>query len=171
MCSSDLVPENSDHGRNLGVELEARTSLGRLTPALRRFSVNANASVISSKLTLKKQITRTGSTEHPLQGQAAYLLNTALSYAIVENRADLSLLFSASGKRLRSLGMYPLPDMYEQPFQTFDGALSLAPRKGVRMKLGFKNLFDGERQVLQAGKEVSGYRSGRSYSFALSWGS
>ena len=46
-----LVPENSDHGRNVGVELEARAGLGRLTQRLRRFSVNANASLISSKLT------------------------------------------------------------------------------------------------------------------------
>jgi hypothetical protein len=38
------------------------------------------------------------------------------------------------------------------------------------MKLAFKNLLDGKHQLLQGGKEVSGYRSGRSYSLALTWG-
>ncbi len=165
-----LVPENSDHGRNVGVEFEVRSGLGRLSPRLRRLSLNANASLISSKLTLRKQLSQTGSTEHPLQGQAAYLANTALVYTIAENRADFSVLYSATGKRLRSLGMAPLPDVYEQPFASLDVAMSVVPVRSVRVKLAGKNLADAEHRVLQGGKEVSSWRSGRSWSVAMSWG-
>lgn len=166
-----LVPRNSDHGRNLGVELEARTSLSRIHPKLSRFSVNANASIISSKLKLRPMITRTGSSEHPLQGQAAYLVNAAVTYAVVPSHADLTVLYAANGRRLRTLGMQPLPDVYEQPYNTLDASFSVVATHGVRLKLAGKNLLDGKHQLLQGGKEVSGYRTGRSASMSLSWGS
>ncbi|MFN8587383.1 MAG: outer membrane beta-barrel protein [Candidatus Eisenbacteria bacterium] len=166
-----LVPMNSDHGRNVGLELEARTSLGRLAPWLQRLSVNANASLISSRLKLRPQLTRTGSSEHPLQGQAAYLVNASLVYAVAPGHADVSVLWSATGERLRTLGMQPLPDVYEQPFRTLDAAFTVVAPRGLRLKLAGRNLLDGRHQLLQGGKEVSGWRTGRSASLALSWGS
>ena len=133
--------------------------------------MNANASIISSKLKLRPMITRTGSSEHPLQGQAAYLVNAAVTYAVVPSHADLTVLWAANGRRLRTLGMQPLPDVYEQPYNTLDASFSLVATHGVRLKLAGKNLLDGKHQLLQGGKEVSGYRTGRSASMSLSWGS
>lgn len=133
--------------------------------------MNANASIISSKLKLRPMITRTGSSEHPLQGQAAYLVNAAVTYAVVPSHADLTVLWAANGRRLRTLGMQPLPDVYEQPYNTLDASFSLVATHGVRLKLAGKNLLDGEHELLQGGKEVSGYRTGRSASMSLSWGS
>ena len=77
-----LIPENSAHGRNVGVELELRSSLGRLTRHLQRLSLNSNLSIISSRVTLKDTPTEIGSQEHPLQGQADHLLNAALTYQV-----------------------------------------------------------------------------------------
>jgi hypothetical protein len=43
--------------------------------------------------------------------------------------------------------------------------------KSMRIKVAAKNLLDPRIQQLQGGREVSGYRAGRSYSIALSYGS
>ena len=165
-----LIPRNSDHGRNLGVELEARLALNRVARALDGFSVNANASFISSKVNLKRTVSRLGSESHPLQGQADYLVNATLGYA-QPNRFDLSLMVNATGRRMRSLGVEPSPDVYAQPVTTLDAAANLRLREGVRVKAAARNLLDPNVRLLQGDREVSGYRTGRSVSLAISVGS
>lgn len=166
-----LVPRNSDHGNNTGVEFEMRAGLGRLHERLGRFSVNANASFIRSEVELAPQLSALGSARHPLQGQANYLANTALSYVFGSGKADMSLLFGATGKRLRTLGLLPLPDVYDQPTTSLDWTASLVPEKHLRVKIAARNLLDHRVRQLQGGKEVSSTRNGRSYSVALSLGS
>lgn len=165
-----LIPRNSDHGRNLGLELEARTGLGRLWKRAERFSLNANASLISSRVKLKPQISPLGSQEHPLQGQADYLVNAALSWAPRQG-TDLSLMLNATGRRLRALGISPSPDIYAEPLTTLDAAFNATLRHGVRVKAAAKNLLDREVRTMQGEREVSMYRSGRSFSLALTVGS
>jgi len=166
-----LVPRNSDKGHNVGVELEARTGLGRLWSGLERFALNANGSFIRSEVRLTPQLSQLGSATHPLQGQADYLFNAALSYSAPSGKLDVGLLVGTTGKRLRTLGLLPLPDVYEQPSRNFDATLNWVPLARTRLKLAAKNLFNPRIQELQGGKEVSGYRAGRSYSIALSYGS
>jgi hypothetical protein len=166
-----LVPRNSADGRNYGLELEARANLGRVWAPLRPFAVNGNASFISSLVRLQPQLTRTGSTEHPLQGQADVLVNGALSYTSTGGGTDVTLLVSSIGKRLRSLGLFARPDLYEQPTTTLDAAVNLTPGRNLRLKLAAKNLLDPAIRVLQGEKEINAYRTGRGYSVALAYGS
>jgi len=166
-----LIPRNSDRGRNLGMELEARSGLGRVWRRLSRLSINANASIISSIVRLHPLITQTGSMEHPLQGQASYLVNAALSYVSEGHRTEMSVLVSAVGKRLDALGLNPLPDVYEQPATSLDATLTFMATGNLRFKLAAKNLIDPRIQRLQGSKEVSGFRTGRTYSIAVSSGS
>ncbi len=166
-----LVPENSDRGRNLGVELEARAGLGRLWRRLNRLALASNASFISSVVHLKPQLTVLGTTEHPLQGQASYLVNAALSYASPSRRLDVAILLAATGKRLRTLGPKPLPDIYEQPTTSLDATLNFATLRSARVKLAAKNLLDPRIRQLQGDREVSRFRGRRGFSIALSYGS
>jgi hypothetical protein len=165
-----LVPRNSDRGHNLGVELEARAGLGRLTKRLSRLSMNANASFISSKVDLQQSVSALGSEQHPLQGQADYLVNGALSYT-TPGGADLSVLLNAIGKRLRTVAVEPLPDIYEQPFVTLDATANFTWLRVYRVKLGAKNLLDPRIRALQGEREAAAYRTGRVYSVAFSYGS
>jgi outer membrane receptor protein involved in Fe transport len=164
------VPRNSQSGRNEGVELEARTSMGRLWRGLAPFSLNANATIISSRVTLPEQISRLGSVVHPLQGQARSLVNAALSYTSAGGKRDVTLLFGATGRRLTILGLYPQPDVYALPTNTLDATASFG-LFGGRMKLAARNLTNPEVRQLQGEKEVSSDRSGRQYSMTLSFGS
>jgi len=165
-----LVPENSKDGHNQGIELEARVGLGRLWKGLESFTLNSNASFISSKVNLYPRVTRLGTTEHPLQGQADYLVNVGLGY-VVPGRLDATVLLNSVGKRLRALGHTPLPDTYEQPTTTIDVTMNVRLLGNARVKLNAKNLLDPEVRRLQGDREQSSYRSGRSYSIALSMGS
>ncbi|MFI5371132.1 MAG: TonB-dependent receptor domain-containing protein [Candidatus Eisenbacteria bacterium] len=165
-----IGPVNSDHGRDAGVELEARSGLGRYWGRLRGLSVNANASFISSHVVLKTPLTQLSSLEHPLQGQADYVANAGLFYESGRQRAQASVLFGVVGRRLRTLG-YLLPDIYDQPTTSLDATLGWAPGRGWHVQASARNLLDPNVQQLQGGKEVSAYRSGRSYSLALSFGS
>jgi outer membrane receptor protein involved in Fe transport len=162
-----LVPRNSARGRNQGVEIEARLSLARLWRPLEGFSFNSNASFIDSEVELYPQITQTGTQKHPLQGQADYLVNLALSYGR-PGGLDAAVLFNATGRRLRTLGLNPLPDIYQQPVESLDATLGLRLFGTARVRMSARNLLDPRIQELQGGKEVSGYRTGRSYSIALS---
>ena len=64
-----------------------------------------------------------------------------------------------------------MPDVYERPSNSLDVAFNYAPSKRIRFKATGKNLLDPRIQQLQMGKEVSGYKIGRSFSVALSIGS
>jgi outer membrane receptor protein involved in Fe transport len=166
-----LVPRNSDRGHNAGVELEARAGLGRLWGRMRRLSLNTNASIISSKILLPPQVSLLGTQEHPLQGQADYLVNVAMMYTSRDHRFDGAVLYGLVGKRLKALGLYPLPDVYEQPSSSLDATFNTLLLEQMRMKVSLRNLLDPRIQQLQDGKEVSGYHRGRavSVSFAYGW--
>ncbi len=165
-----LQPENSAKGRNQGIELEARVGLGRVWSPLSRFSISSNASFISSKVTLYPTVSRTGTSEHPLQGQTDYLINVGLGYAI-PGRLDATLLVNSIGKRLTALGYDPLPDIYEQPYTSMDAALNMMVFSNGRLKLGARNLLDPTIERLQGHRVSSSYRTGRTFSIAFTVGS
>ena len=165
-----MIPVNSEGGTNRGIELEARAGLGRLWKPLASFSVNTNASIISSEIRLAPGDSHFGSGEHPLQGQADYLVNGALSCATASRRLEATLLMSLTGKRLRALGSSDLPDIYEQPSGSVDASVGFGLGR-ARWKLAARNLLDPRIRQLQNGAETTGYRRGRSYSIALSTGS
>jgi TonB-dependent receptor len=164
-----LTPLNSDHGYNRGLEFEARAALGRYWGRLRRLSINANATTISSSVTLKPQPTSLSDQVHPLQGQAAYTVNGGLTYSTPSGHTDVSILVGAVGKRLRTLG-YLLPDIYDQPTTTLDAAANFTPLKNLRLKLAARNLSQKRIQQLQGSKEVSGYVPARTFTAALVFG-
>jgi outer membrane receptor protein involved in Fe transport len=165
-----LVPENSASGYNRGIELEARVGLGRVWRPLERFTFNSNATLIDSKVNLYPTVSRTGSSEHPLQGQADYLVNLGLGY-VVPGRLDATVLANSIGKRLRALGYEPLPDMYDQAYTSMDAALNLMLFRNARVKMTARNLLDPTIQRLQGEREVSSYKSGRTYSISFVMGS
>jgi len=165
-----LQPFNSDGGHNIGAELEARSSLGRITRRMKRLSINANASFISSEVVIQQQTTLLGSPRHPLQGQANYLVNGGLSYATPSGRTDCSVLLSMVGRQLVALGSTPLPDIYQRPYASLDVAANVTPIPYLRAKVAARNLLDPKFEQVQENNVVSEYRTGRSYSIALVYG-
>jgi outer membrane receptor protein involved in Fe transport len=164
-----LVPVNSDHGHNQGVELEARSRVGRFLRPLKNLTFTGNATFISSKVVLKPVLTQLSAHEHPLQGQADYSVNLGLGYTTESRRVDATVLLGAVGKRLRTLG-YLVADIYDQPTSTLDATLNLTPAKYLRVKLAARNLLDPAIRQLQGEKEVSSYHVGKAYAIEFNFG-
>jgi outer membrane receptor protein involved in Fe transport len=165
-----LQPQNSDRGRNYGLEFDARAALARIDPRLEHFYATANGSLIASKITLEQQTTLTTSPEHPLQGQSNFLANVGLGYAL-PGRIDATVLVAAVGKRLYALGIQPVSqDIYEQPTTTLDAVVNWVPRPNWRLKLAGKNLTN-QKEVQKQGDRVVETREGtRTFGLSLGWG-
>ncbi len=165
-----LAPENADRGRNQGVELEARATLGRLWAPLQRWTLTTNATWIESQVRLKPHLTEIGTQEHPLEGQPDYVVNGTLSCAFPSHRAEISVLLNAVGRRLETLGLYDRPDIYEEPSTTLDVSATWRMRPALGFKATGRNLLDTEVRRVQGDLETFRARSGRSYSLAVNFG-
>jgi TonB-dependent receptor len=164
-----LIPRNSASGHDAGVEFEARTALRRLWRRLGGLTLNANTTLISSNVRLAPRATELGSNEHPLQGQASYVVNAALGYASPGGHLDAMIMLGIVGRRLTQLAEGPLGDIYEQPSGSLDITLMLAPLPRLGMRLAARNLLDPQIRELHGSFEESAYRRGRSYSLAFSY--
>jgi len=163
-----IGPVNSEAGRNVGVELEARGNLVRLVPALDGFSLNLNASVISSEVELGGGL---GTRKHPLQGQSDYLVNAGLQYTHRNALWDASVLVNRVGERLINLGYPPNGDIYDDASTTVDMAFNYRPFERWRVKLSGANLFDASYRSKQNEKLWRFAKPGRTVSLALAFGS
>jgi outer membrane receptor protein involved in Fe transport len=164
-----LIPENSESGRNYGLELEARSSLARISPSLRGFFLNTNLAWIDSEVKLRPRTTVLGTEVHPLQGQPELLFNGGLGYTSAKGGWDASVLLSYTGKRLESVGLAPRPDVYDDGTTTLDATVNARVTRVVRMKVSAKNMFDTEYVSRQGDAIVSSYQPGRSFSVGISY--
>jgi hypothetical protein len=172
-----IRPENSDGGRNMGVELEARTGLSRLTTRLRSLSVNTNLSFISSKIR-SSQTTNRGNGEHPLVGQAPMILNLGLTWTSSSGRNEVSVLSTSVGDRLKELNQTQvnsagdgIPNLYAHGITTLDMTASFAPLHNTRLRFAAGNLLDRPVQEFVGPIEMRRWTTGRTYSVAFTVGS
>ena len=166
-----LQPQNSDHGHNVGVEIEARVGLARFTSKLDRLFINANASIISSSITIKPQTTVTTTAVHPLQGQSNYLANIGLGYT-PSPRIDATVLVAAVGRRLYALGIQPVvEDIYQEPSVGLDAVINWSPRPNWRLKFAGKNLTKEGSKQMQGDRVVETQDGARTFAIVAAFGS
>ena len=161
-------PVNSMAGRNFGMEIESRASLGRLWKPLGPFYLNANFTVISSRVELPAFATVLGGSEHPLAGQAAHIVNASLSWTSPRGGADMAILYSHTGTRLTTLGIQQ-PDIYETPVSTLDASMNLTVLPTLRMKLTGKGLLREVHRTTQGQFEITKYEEPSAYSIGLTY--
>ena len=173
---SDLVfvPDNVDSATNIGVEFEFRKNFGFFGDWFEDLYLAANLALIESNVDLGDLVTIATETERPLQGQSPFALNAQAGYDNIESRTSLSVLFNVFGRRIESVGVQGLPDIYEEPVPRLDVVAS----QGIgRVKVGVKgqNLLDpdvrftltergGEGRVL----DFRRFQLGRIFSLSLS---
>jgi hypothetical protein len=166
-----FTPVNSESGRNRGLELELRTSLGRAWRPLRRFSLHGNASWIDSEVRLPRFSTTLVRLAHPLQGQADRLLNAGLTWTSEGQRVETTLLVSHVGRKLAALGIDVAPDFFDDPVTTIDASVSARPRPSLRVKLAGSNLGNATVTGRQGPVEYYRTRPGPAFSLSVSIGS
>ncbi|WP_223757177.1 TonB-dependent receptor [Myxococcus sp. RHSTA-1-4] len=164
----DVSFENSQGATSYGVELEARTTLGRITPALSNVRAGFNLTLTQSEIELQEGGLQTSQTR-PLQGQSPYVVNVNLGWLRAQSGTELSLLYNVFGRRISDVGISGVPDVYEQPFHRVDLALSQDLGRGMHLKLTGTNLLNRFVVLKQGDLEVLKYRPGAAFSASLGW--
>ncbi|MGE0395238.1 MAG: TonB-dependent receptor [Kofleriaceae bacterium] len=168
--NSDATFQNADSGNIIGVEVEARTTLGRIAPALDRFRVGTNVSVMRSRVqigddAMSQLLT---SRDRALYGQSPYVVNLNLGWADPKI-ADLNLLYNVIGARIVDVGISGLPDIYEKPVHRVDFVASRMMRKDLRLKLAVSNVLNQKVVLEQGDITVNSYSPGVAFSLGLDW--
>jgi len=150
---NNLQPQNVNSADVYGAELEIRKNFGFITEGLKKFSVNANFSVIESVVEMSQQefesrqlAARDGQTiddERDLQGQSPYLINVGLRYDDNEKGWQGGLFYNVQGETLQVVGIRNVPDAYTQPFHNMSFRLSKAfgGEKQSSINFGFSNIL------------------------------
>ena len=164
-----ITYENAEGANNYGLELEARQNLGVITEALRKFSINTNAALISSQVVLPEDVGIQTSSERPLQGQCPYIVNISIGFEDPNWGISSAIAYNIFGRRLSEVGNHGVPDVYEQPRGQLDVSFSRTVANYFKFSVSAKNLLDpyvrykiGEATYLE-------YKLGRSFSFGISY--
>ena len=164
-----ITYENAEGANNYGLELEARQNLGVLTEALRKFSINTNAALISSQVVLPEDIGIQTSSERPLQGQCPYIVNVSIGFEDPNWGISSAIAYNIFGRRLSEVGNHGVPDVYEQPRGQLDATFSRTVANYFKFSVSAKNLLDPDVHFKQGEAPYIRYKLGRAFSFGISY--
>ncbi len=168
---------NSPTGKNVGFEVEARKSLGFAWGQLENLVVQGNYTRVESEVeytathtdpqgnAIFETKTRT------LQGQAPYTINAGLVYSIPDIGLSSSLLYNRFGRRLDAVGDTRDEDIFEEPRDVFDLALTEQFTAWMRLKFTIRDIA-ADDVVYTLGDTESAWESikvGTTYAISLSF--
>ncbi len=155
-ATQQLSVANLGNAEVIGGEIEFRQGLGFL--GLEKFRINANVSIIDSKLTmsdvefdLRTAAIRGNETvdrERELQGQSPYLINAGIDYTNEDKGIQTGLFYNVQGKTLEVVGTGIIPDVFTQPFNslnfTFNKRFGKDQSSAINVKVS--NILGDERE-------------------------
>jgi TonB-dependent receptor len=168
--TSQVTFVNAQSADNVGVELELRKRLGFIAAPLEDLTLFTNLTVMKSTIEIASSASSQTNTERRMVGQAPYVANVGVTYNPEWRSSSATLLYNVVGERIMSAGEVPLPDVIERPRHVVDFSLRTTILGGVSLKVDARNLLDAPYELMQGSVMRESYRSGRSYSFGLSWG-
>jgi hypothetical protein len=148
--------ENADGAKLLGLELEARKTLGFMTSALQDFTAIANLTLVTSRVALGSNVGAATNASRPLSFQSPYVVNLSVDYANQELELDVRLLYNVFGARISRVGLLGLPDTYELPRHTVDLTIAKKVMKKLELKVTAQNLLG--QDVEYGYRDLTGYR-------------
>lgn len=174
---------NGGTANNWGFELEMRSDLGRLVQALAAFTLNANVTLVQSKVNVPDEvrvyIPGEGGTdlsvvprERALQGQSPYIVNVGLVYASEGGSGGgttLSVLFNRFGKRIYAVGGQATPDIFEEANSQLDVVVERRINRRAKVKLSASRLLGSTARFTQYDGLLRQWDSGRTLSLSVGW--
>ena len=151
----DVTYKNALGATAFGAEVEARVSLGRITPLLSDFKLGGNATFMNSEVEIREaDLGLTTSRKRPLQGQAPYVVNANLTWLREQWGTAVTLSYNVTGPRISDVGFQHLPDVYEQPLHRLDLSATQTLGKSLRLKASLANILDGQEVLMQGNLPV-----------------
>jgi TonB-dependent receptor len=145
-----------------GFELEARSSLRRITPSLEALTLSGNVSVIQSKVDIP-------GVDRPLQGQSPYVVNFDVGYFIDGTRTQINALYNVFGRRIEEVGTGGNPDTYEEPVHRVDLTVNQRLPGSFSLKASATNLLNQAVRFTQSDVEILAYKPGVGFFATLEW--
>jgi outer membrane receptor protein involved in Fe transport len=160
---------NADGARNLGVEFELRKRLDWITAALAQVTLFANATVMHSQIRLDPTAGSVTHAQRAMVGQAPYVLNGGLTWALPASGFSVTALYNRVGQRISEAGELPLPDVVLTPRDVLDISAQVPLLGGLDARLDARNLLDTPYRTTQGAVVRESYRSGRTFSVGFTW--
>jgi hypothetical protein len=168
--NGNLSFENINGAQNYGAELEARLSLGLISPALDEFNALANLALIQSNVDLSEEQQRLATqSKRPLAGQSPYVANLALGYDSEATGLSAYVYYNVFGRRIQDVGRLGLPDVYEEPFHALDATVFWKTPVGLTLGASASNLLFQPILLTQGGSDFSRAERGANFGLSLSW--
>jgi outer membrane receptor protein involved in Fe transport len=130
--------------------------------------LNANYARIESKVTLTRETAGIlTNLERPLQGQSPYVANLQLGWYPEDGDRELSLLYNVSGRRISEVGVFGIPDVFEEPAGQLDLVYATKLPGDFKLKLRARNLLDPKVEFTVGDEIRREFRRGRSVSVSI----
>jgi outer membrane receptor protein involved in Fe transport len=176
----NIVAANADSATNLGIELEARTSLEAIADPLESLSLSANLALISSRIDLPEcdPIRSTGdvcaepsytSRQRRLAGQTPWAINAALTWERSGSPWSSTLTYQVLGPRIEEVGALGLPDMVGISPHRVDLVSQYRLRSGWRLTGAATNLLNQQWRMRQGDIDVVEMPIGLGFQLGLRW--
>ncbi|MBI1815666.1 MAG: carboxypeptidase regulatory-like domain-containing protein [Deltaproteobacteria bacterium] len=164
---------NADNADLVGFEFEGRKNLGFVSPYLANVNLSTNVAYISSSVNVGPQqgTEVQTSSSRSLQGQADYVVNSALEYDH-PTWGTARLLYNTVGANIVAAGANRLPDITQQPTNVLDLVLitKINPfGTPLTAKLSAENMLDEQVVQSQGSFVASSYTTGVKFTFGLSY--
>jgi TonB-dependent receptor len=150
--SGIITYDNAKAADLIGLEVEGRKNLGFASKALENFMLITNVTMATSRVDLGEKSFATNSSR-PLSYQSPFIVNLSLDYANSGSGTDVRLLYNVYGRRIVTVGLGGLPDIYEQPRNTVDLTIAQKLKKHFEVKVSAQNLLNAAT-VFTQGKTV-----------------
>lgn len=162
---------------NYGLELEMRKKLGFISKHLKYLTLNANLTLVNSKVDLEGLQTAVSEKSRRLQGQSPYTVNIGLFYDDYNLGLSTNLLFNKFGDKISEVGRSGFNDIMENGRDILDLSVSKTFMKNFEAKFSVKDILNQDIVFTQKftvneseiTKEVKRVTSGTGYSLTLSY--
>jgi len=150
----DLLSWFNGDGKNYGFELEVRSRLDFVSRALYDFTLAGNYTRVWSEVdyqTLENpedddESARFRDATRQLQGQAPWVVNLSLKWESLGLGTSATLLYNRIGRRLVTVAEFPEFNVYEEPRNLLDAAVTQSLGSSVTLKLTAKNILGEARE-------------------------
>jgi outer membrane receptor protein involved in Fe transport len=178
----EVTFNNAQSATSYGVEIEVKKSLDGLTNSrvINNINLLFNASFIKSAIKLYPDQAVDQESRRPMQGQAPYVINTALFYNSSSTGWQINLLYNVVGKNIFLVGNKFYADVYMMPRNVVDLTFSKNITERFQVKGGVTDILNQPMLLLQDGNHdskldrnsddvIQKFRPGQVFSLGVSW--
>ncbi len=183
--STEYQPRNVGDGRLFGVELEIRKDLAFISPSLEKFNMNGNVTFVYSEIEMtevefnsRKTFEKTGENIDNIRqmaGQSPYVINGGVGYSNPDLGLETGLFYNVKGPTLFIVGAGLFPDVYTNPFHSFNFSINKKLGKEGKTMIDFKvsNILDDQMETVYKAYKAQDqpftvFSPGRAFSIGVS---